>query len=85
MKNYSLFFLLFTILFSSCKEKKNSDPNAVLIKNEITQLTNKEVNSEGVFLFTSEEKQLISWTEHGKNKKETNMGAHYSGRHVCQR
>jgi len=71
MKNHSIFFILFIIIFSSCKEKNNSNPVADTPKKEIIQLTDKEVHSEGVFLFTTKEEQLISWTEHGKNKKET--------------
>jgi len=72
MKNYSIYCLFLAIIFSSCKKKSNNieAPNNSY-KNEIIQLTNKEVNSEGVFLFTTEKEQLISWTEHGKNKKET--------------
>jgi len=72
MKYYSLFCLFITILFSSCKKEKNDiNSETKTIQKEVIQLTNKEVNSEGVFLFTSDQEQLISWTEHGKNKKET--------------
>jgi len=71
MKNSSLFFLLFIILFSSCKEKNNVESTTKAVITEIVQLTDKDVNSEGVFLFTSEEEQLVSWTQNAKNKKET--------------
>ncbi|PHS10717.1 MAG: hypothetical protein COA88_00060 [Kordia sp.] len=74
MKNYSLFCLFVTVIFSSCQEKKNSvELPKNTIQKEVIQLTNKDVNSEGVFLFTSKEEQLISWTEHGENKKETSL------------
>ena len=68
MKNYNLLCLFFFIIFCSCKETTNK-----VFENNIIQHTNKDVNSEGVFLFTSDEEQLISWTEHGKNKKETTL------------
>jgi len=71
MKNYSIFFILFTIIFPSCKEKNNSNPVIDTPKNEIIQLTDKNLNSEGTFLFTSKNEQLISWTQHAKNKKDT--------------
>jgi len=72
MKHYSLFCLFIVILFSSCKKEKNDIKlETKTIQKEVIQLTNKEVNSEGVYSFTTKEEQLISWTEHGKNKKET--------------
>jgi len=72
MKILSIYCLLFTLLFSSCKESKNSiELTSKTAITEIILLTGKDVNSEGVFLFTSKEEQLVSWTQHGKNKKET--------------
>jgi hypothetical protein len=72
MKKFSLYCLFFTLLFSSCKEKENSvESTNKAVTIEIVQLTDKEENSEGVFLFTSKEEQLVSWTQHAKNKKET--------------
>jgi len=73
MKYYRIFCLLFAVIFSSCKEKNNKESVSRTIQKEAIHLTHKEVNSEGVFLFTTEEEQLISWTEHGKNKKETTL------------
>jgi len=73
MKQYKIALLLFAIICSSCKNEGKIESVIDTPKKEVIQLTNKEVNSEGVFLFTSENEQLISWTEHGKNKKETTL------------
>jgi len=59
------------VICSSCKKEHKIESVIDTPKKEIIQLTNKDVNAEGVFLFTTEKEQLISWTEHGKNKKET--------------
>lgn len=70
MKKLSIYSIYIALLLSSCKEKKDIELVVDTPKNKIIQLTSKDVNSEGIFLFTSEKQQLISWTEHGKNKKE---------------
>lgn len=71
MKNYSIYYLLVAIILSSCNERKtNSKLKSLKVEKEAIQLTKKQVNSEGVFLFTSEEAQIISWTEQGKDKNE---------------
>ena len=73
MKQYKIVLLVFAIICFSCKKEDKVESVIDTSKNEIIQLTNKNINAEGVFLFTSKTEQLISWTEHGKNKKETTL------------
>jgi len=73
MKKHHLLPLIFISLFFSCKKRNDSHSVIDALKKENIQLTERSVNSEGVFLFTSKEHQLINWTEHGKDKKETNL------------
>ncbi len=62
---YHIVILFFLIV--SC-DKKNQDTEN---RNSVKQLTNKTENSEGVFLFATNEHKIASWTSYGKNKKET--------------
>ena len=61
---YHIVILFFLII--SCDKKNQETEN----RNSVKQLTNKTENSEGVFLFATNEHKIASWTSYGKNKKE---------------
>jgi hypothetical protein len=69
MTNMKYFIVIMFFIIISCN-KKNQNINNY---NSIKQLTNKTENSEGVFLFTTNEHKIASWTSYGKDKKETNL------------
>lgn len=71
MKKRTYFiFLLFIISIGSCKNEKSTRKKIekIVKKDSIYRLTNPKVNSEGAFLFKTDTKTVLSWTEWSKSK-----------------
>jgi hypothetical protein len=67
MTNMKYFIVMMFFIVISCDKKNDKTENNNLVK----QLSIKTENSEGVFLFATNENKIASWTSYGKNKKET--------------
>lgn len=71
MKNSILYIIIIAFVFSSCKEKSStSELNNIPEQKKISQITDANVNAEGVFLFSGEHEIIANWTEHGVKKNE---------------
>lgn len=68
MKKRILYLLITTVVLTSCKEQKT---NNELAQKKIYQLTNANINAEGVFLFSGENEIIANWTAQEEQKKET--------------
>ena len=73
------YILAILLLINACQKeketaiKKDSSDKGITKKNDLVKLTNSKINSEGTYLFNSQEDILINWTTWSKDKSKNQL------------